>query len=52
VAARAGTWRATGGWWDAAWARDEWDVALAGGGLYRLFFDRLRREWFVEGELD
>jgi protein ImuB len=52
VVDRAGPWRASGGWWDAAWARDEWDVALTGGGLYRIFFDRLRREWLVAGELD
>ena len=60
VAACAGPWRASGDWWDVAWSREEWDVflalppgpALAGGGLYRIFLDRLREEWFVEGELD
>jgi protein ImuB len=52
VADRAGPWRASGDWWDAAWSREEWDVALAEGGLYRIFRDRLRDEWFVEGELD
>ena len=45
-------WRASGDWWDVAWSREEWDVALAAGGLYRIFRDRLRDEWFVEGELD
>jgi protein ImuB len=49
---RAGPWRASGDWWDVAWSREEWDVALAAGGLYRIFHDRLREEWFVEGELD
>jgi protein ImuB len=49
---RAGPWRASGDWWDVAWSRDEWDVQVAGAGLYRLFRDRLRGEWFVEGELD
>jgi protein ImuB len=58
VAAAAGPWRASGDWWDVAFSREEWDVALApppgraGGGVYRVFFDRLRGEWFVEGELD
>ena len=52
VAACAGPWRASGDWWDVAWSRDEWDVALASGGVYRLFRDRLREAWFVEGELD
>jgi protein ImuB len=52
VAGAAGPWRASGDWWDVAWSRDEWDVALAAGGLYRLFLDRLREAWYVEGELD
>jgi protein ImuB len=60
VAASAGPWRASGDWWDVAWSREEWDVALvlppgratATGGLYRIFLDRLCEEWFVEGELD
>ena len=59
VAACAGPWRASGDWWDVAWSREEWDVALAlspgqglAGGVFRLFRDRLREEWFVEGELD
>jgi protein ImuB len=52
VAGAAGPWRASGDWWDVAWSRDEWDVALAAGGLYRIFLDRLREAWYVEGELD
>jgi len=52
VAAAAGPWRVSGDWWDDAFSREEWDVALAGGGAFRLFRDRLRGEWFVEGELD
>ena len=48
---RAGPWRVSGDWWDVAWSREEWDVALAGG-VYRIFMDRLREAWFVEGELD
>jgi len=48
---RAGPWRASGDWWDVAWSREEWDVALAVG-VYRIFRDRLREAWFVEGELD
>jgi protein ImuB len=52
VVDRAGPWRASGDWWDVAWSREEWDVSLAPGGLYRLFHDRLREGWFVEGELD
>jgi len=52
VVDRAGPWRASGDWWDVAWSREEWDVALAGGGLYRIFRDQLRDGWFVDGELD
>ena len=52
VVDRAGPWRASGDWWDVPWSREEWDVALAGGGLFRIFNDRLRDAWFVEGELD
>jgi protein ImuB len=48
---RAGPWRASGDWWDVAYSREEWDVALATG-VYRIFRDRLRESWFVEGELD
>jgi protein ImuB len=48
---RAGPWRASGDWWDVAYSREEWDVALATG-VYRIFRDRLRETWFVEGELD
>jgi protein ImuB len=52
VVACAGPWRASGDWWDVAFCREEWDVALAGGGVFRLFLDRLRESWFVEGEMD
>jgi protein ImuB len=48
----AGPWRASGDWWDVAWSREEWDVALAGRGLYRIFRDRLRERWFVDAEID
>jgi protein ImuB len=48
----AGPWRASGDWWDVAWSREEWDVALADQGVYRLFRDRLTERWFLEGELD
>jgi len=47
----AGPWRISGDWWDVAWSREEWDVALAAG-VYRIFRDRLREAWFLEGELD
>jgi protein ImuB len=48
---RAGPWCTSGDWWDAAFAREEWDV-LVGGRLLRLVRDRLRDLWLVEGEID
>lgn len=52
VRERAGPWRASGDWWDVAWSREEWDVALADGAVYRLVLDRMKEEWLVEGVLD
>jgi protein ImuB len=36
----------------AGWNRDEWDVALADGGLYRIFEDRETGRWFVGAVVD
>jgi protein ImuB len=47
----AGPWRTSGDWWTSdPWLRDEWDIALSDGALYRLFCDP--RGWFVEGSYD
>jgi protein ImuB len=47
----AGPWRTSGDWWTAdPWLRDEWDIALSDGALYRLYCDP--RGWFVEGSYD
>jgi protein ImuB len=52
VCATAGPWRGSGEWWDAqrAWRREEWDVELDTGGVYRLL--RGPEGWFLEGEYD
>ena len=61
VASRAGPWRSSGQWWMsshpsgsscATWDRDEWDVELSDGGLYRIFRDRVSDHWFMEGVVD
>jgi protein ImuB len=56
VLAASGPWCSSGNWWNAAvWSREEWDVALRtfeGIGYYRIFLDRLRKQWFVEGVFD
>ena len=35
-----------------AWDRDEWDVALGDGAVYRIFHDRDRDAWFVDAIVD
>jgi hypothetical protein len=35
-----------------AWSREEWDVSLGPAGSYRIFRDRIKDAWFVEGEMD
>lgn len=53
VLKRAGPWRSSGDWWTPApWARDEWDVALSDGALYRIYFERPGARWFIEGSYD
>ena len=53
VVSLAGAWRASGDWWKSdGWDRDEWDVALSDGALYRIYCDRATRAWFVEGLYD
>ncbi len=47
----AGPWRSSGEWWTSdPWSRDEWDIALSDGALYKLYCDP--QGWFVEGSYD
>jgi protein ImuB len=52
----AGPWRTSGEWWsdkkDDAWDRDEWDVAMTDGTVYRLVVEREVGQWFLEGVVD
>ena len=34
------------------WNRDEWDLALSDGAVYRVYRDRISERWFVEGIVD
>jgi protein ImuB len=46
----AGPWRTSGDWWTSTvWNRDEWDIALSNGSLYRIYSDP---HWFIEGSYD
>jgi protein ImuB len=48
-----GPWRTSGEWWrQDAWNRDEWDLALESGGVYRMFQEIDSGRWFVEGAYD
>jgi protein ImuB len=59
----AGPWRTSGDWWAERagqaggvgippWDRDEWDVALSDGAVYRVFRDRESDGWFIDGVVD
>jgi protein ImuB len=56
VVIAAGPWRSSGQWWRAAdavaWDRDEWDVEIAGGVLYRLARDRGTGRWEIDAVVD
>jgi hypothetical protein len=34
------------------WNRDEWDVSLSDGAIYRLFQDRENDGWFIDAIVD
>ena len=49
----AGPWRTSGDWWTVdPWSRDEWDVGLREGALYRIWCAHSTGRWFVEGSFD
>jgi len=53
VTRAAGPWKTSGHWWDEhRWNWEEWDVAIANQGLYRLVWEPLRKRWFFEGYYD
>ncbi len=53
VRVAAGPWSLEEGWWkDEPIERDYWDVELSGGGLYRIFRDRISAEWYADGIYD
>jgi len=58
VRAAAGPWHSSGDWWtEDPWSREEWDVDLSGGGIYRIYCRLAKygldaRLWFVDGFYD
>ncbi len=51
----AGPWRTSGDWWTSThWNRDEWDIALTNGAIYRIYRNYLEsnQRWFLEGTYD
>jgi len=61
----AGPWRTSGEWWEetgqlasgpagqqGGWDRDEWDVAMPDGTIYRLVVEREVGQWCLEGVID
>jgi protein ImuB len=57
VVQAAGPWRTSGEWWNdsdvgRAWDRDEWDVAISDGTIYRLYVERDIGQWFLDGVVD
>jgi protein ImuB len=49
----AGPWRTSGDWWtEAPWARDEWDVELSDGALYRIYCESKSKDWYVQAVYD
>jgi protein ImuB len=53
VVQAAGPWRTSGDWWrQDAWDRDEWDIGLNNGVVYRICLERAADRWVVEGAYD
>jgi protein ImuB len=55
VLACAGPWRTSGNWWEQSstyWNRDEWDVSLSDGAVYRIFRDRVTEGWWIDAIVD
>jgi protein ImuB len=49
----AGPWKTSGEWWAAsAWNREEWDVALDDGALYRIYQESATQSWYVHAVYD
>jgi protein ImuB len=53
VVESSGPWKTSGEWWTSAgWKREEWDVGLDDGALYRIYCEMPARAWYVHGIYD
>ncbi len=53
VSSARGPWYSSGHWWQQdAWHREEWDIGLQSGALYKIFCDLKTNSWFIEGNYD
>jgi protein ImuB len=53
IVSASGPWRTSGDWWTPnSWDREEWDVGLREGALYRIYLVPATGRWFVEGSFD
>ena len=59
----SGPWRSSGNWWevervqepgnsDRVWSRDEWDIEMVDGVVYRIYWDGILKKYFIEGVYD
>lgn len=46
----SGVWKADSLWWNDPWETQEWDIEVAGHGIYRL--QKIDRDWLLAGEYD
>lgn len=52
ITAMHGPYRKSGGWWVRTIERDYYFVQTEGGGLLWVFYDRVRRGWYLQGYVD
>jgi protein ImuB len=62
VMAASGPWRSSGEWWrEDSYDKDEWDLEIQSKskearskqrGVYRVYYDRTKKTWFVLGAFD
>ncbi len=61
----SGPWRSSGNWWEVdrvqepgnsdrpcPWSRDEWDIEMVDGAVYRIYWDGILTKYFIEGVYD